>query len=297
MVFRLHSHQHRRKAVVAVHRQQLPDLARDLAGGEIAVPLLPGRRQDMPDRRDQPRLAVAAQTDAERDLVGREEADAVEIVGQPVRVLQDHLDRPVAVLFVDPHRKQRRNAVPLEKGHDLPHHPMLLPGRRDHRQFPGGDAMHLPQPRDLVLEDLQGIVAEMADDFFRRRRPYPFDQAGAEVFFEGRRRRRFLLDRLVGPELPAELGVDGPGAVELHRRPGEDLGLMDGDGDLLLHVVEGLDPEHRPAGVGVVVGDPADDAAEGFGDMGHSGENLFFFPEHWARFQGGRQSRRNLLSK
>jgi hypothetical protein len=103
MIFRLHLRKYRFQSVPAVHIQQMTDLDFNLPGSKVTVPLFPGCGQDVFDCRHQPRLAVPCQADAEGDPVGGEKTDAIEIIGQAVRIRKDHLYRPVTVFFVDPY--------------------------------------------------------------------------------------------------------------------------------------------------------------------------------------------------
>ncbi|RWX47625.1 hypothetical protein H206_06152 [Candidatus Electrothrix aarhusensis] len=108
----------------------------------------------------------------------------------------------------------------------------------------------------------------MTDNFLRGLGANPFDQAGTEIFLQGPGRSRFQLCGLVRLELPPKLGVDGPGAGELHSGPGKDLHLMDCDGDRLAHGIKGIDPQHGPAVILAMVGYSLDNAFDFFGNMG-----------------------------
>ena len=62
-----------------------------------------------------------------RDGVGRPEADAAHVAGQPVRVLGHDLDGLVAVGLEDANRPGRADPVGVQEDHDLPHGLLLGP--------------------------------------------------------------------------------------------------------------------------------------------------------------------------
>ena len=93
----------------------------------------------------------------------------------------------------------------------------------------------------------------------------PFDETRTEVFFQCGAGRRALFDGPGRIELPAVLGVDSPGAKKRHGRTGKHLGLMNDDGLLPVGRIDGSHAQDRPAGVGVVEGDPVNDSPQPFG--------------------------------
>ena len=160
----------------------------------------------------------------------------------------------------------------LEEHHHLADHAVAVPGLADGRQLLLGNPGDIEQFLDILFKNLEGLFPEMVDDFPRGLRPDTFNQPGTEIFFQGRRRRRFQLEGPVGLELAPELAVHGPAAAKLHGRPGKDPGLVDGDRFHLIGPAEGNNPQHRPAGLIVMVGDPLHHAADDFLDIGH-GQN------------------------
>ena len=77
-----------------------------------------------------------------------------------------------------------------------------------HLQFFFGDARHLHQSFNGSFKHIQGGVPEMPDDFLCGFGADALDQAGAQVFFQGRRGGGFFLDRLFGLKLAAMLRVN-----------------------------------------------------------------------------------------
>lgn len=270
----LHLLQKHRQALAEVQSDQLTGLGLDLGRGEVAVAKLPAGGKHMPDAGHDALGAVFFQADAQGDLVGGEKADAVDVVGQPIRVLGDGGDGLVAVLLVDPHGKKGADAVGLQKHHHFPDGAVLGPGLADHAQLLFGDPGHLDKALDLFLEDVEGFFLEVLDDFLGRLGADALDQARAEVFLQSRGGGRLSFHRRRGPELPAVLGIHGPGPVKFHRGAGKHLGLVDDDRLLLHRVVERRHAQHGPPIVRVVKRHSVDDSADGFGD----GLELFLHP-------------------
>ncbi len=262
----LHLLQKQRQALAHVQPDQLTGPGLDLGRGEVAVAELPAGGQHVPDAGHDAPGAVLFQADAQGDLVGGKEADAVDVVGQPIGILGDGVDGVVAVLLVDPYGKEGADAVGLQEHHHFPDGPVLGPGLADHAKLFFGDPWHLHQPLDLFLENVEGLFLEVPNDFRGRLWPDALDQARAEIFFQGRRRSRLPFHRRRGPELPSVLGIDGPGPVKFHRGAGKHLGLVDDDRLLLHRVVERRHAQHGPPAVRVVIRHAVDDAAERFGD-------------------------------
>ncbi|MCI5167600.1 MAG: hypothetical protein D3903_16295 [Candidatus Electrothrix sp. GM3_4] len=61
--------------------------------------------------------------------------------------------------------------------------------------------------------------------------------------------------------------MDGPGAGEFHRGSGKDLHLMHCDHDGFALAIKGIDPQHGPAVILAMVGDPLDNASYLFGNV------------------------------
>jgi len=143
---------------------------------------------------------------------------------------------------------------------------MLPPGIPDHGKFFLGDPGNFGQPFDLLFEDIQGLVTETADDLFGSLGPHALNQAGTQVFLQGCSCGGFLFDGVGSAKLSAELGMYGPGTFKHHGSSCEHLGLVDSYSLLLMGIIKRQDPQHGPAIVRVVVGDPVHNSPQGFGD-------------------------------
>jgi hypothetical protein len=69
----------------------------------------------------------------------------------------------------------------LEEDHDLLDGLLLGPGGGDYLGAFGAKAWHLDQPTGVLLDDLQGGLAEVVHDPLGHLGPDPFDQPRAEV--------------------------------------------------------------------------------------------------------------------
>ena len=205
------------------------------------------------------------------DLVGRLEADAPDLAGQAVRLLGDDRAAVVAELLVDPHRQRGRDAVALERRHHLADVALLGPGGGDPTGPDRADARHLGQAARVVVDDLEGGLAEGVHDPPGVDRADALDQAAAEVLLhalERGRQGRAVVGRL---ELPAVLGVVPPPAAGDDRLAGRQVGQRADHRDQPVVAARrlglrlgplGREPRDGEAVLGVLVGDPLDDAAQ-----------------------------------
>ena len=129
-----------------------------------------------------------------RDLVGRAEADAADIAGQPVRVLRDQPNGIGAVSFVNAHRARRADAIAVQEQHDLTDDLLLGPARDDPLRALRANPGDLTKATWLLLDDLEHGLAKGAYKLLRIDRPDAADHPGAEIFLDAldRRRRRSL---------------------------------------------------------------------------------------------------------
>jgi hypothetical protein len=128
--------------------------------------------------------------------------------------MPDDLDCVVPVGLVDPYRQRGRHPNPLEEDHHLLDGPLLLPRGRDHPGALGAKARHLDQPTRLLLDHLQGGLAEVVDDPLGHLRADPLDQPRAEVTADslnGGGQHRLVHLNL---ELAAVLGMARPPALQ-----------------------------------------------------------------------------------
>jgi hypothetical protein len=115
------------------------------------------------------------------DRVGGLEADAPDVGGQPVRLAADHVDRLVPVGLVDPHRQRRGDTNALQEDHHLLDRLLLLPRTGDHPGALGPKTGDLDQAARLLLDHLQGGLAEVIDDPLGHLGADALDQSRAEV--------------------------------------------------------------------------------------------------------------------
>ncbi len=110
------------------------------------MPLLAAPAAGKRARRPRCAPAYRAQPELLGDAVGVFEADAEDILRQPIRVGGDHLDGPVAVGAVNFRRVGGADAVPLQEEHDVTYFMLLLPGLDDLRRLFVADAGHFGEP-------------------------------------------------------------------------------------------------------------------------------------------------------
>ncbi len=214
---------------------------------------------------------ILGQTHGAGDLVGGEEADAVDIARQSVGILAHDVDGIVAVIFVDLGGQAGGDAVALEKEHHFLDGPLLFPGLGDHPRALASHVGHFDQTARRLLDDVERLDAKLLDDALGRGRPHALDQPATQILLNpghGRRQHRtHLFDR----ELLAVLGVNGPAPAQLHALAHVDAGHVADDGDLLgaapsaAGMVDALFRRQLGNGVAVlfiVVGDALDHAAQ-----------------------------------
>ncbi len=152
-----------------------------------------------------------------RDLVRRLEADAVDVLRQPVGIVAHDGECLVRILLVNLHRQPGADAVALQEDHDLLDVLLLLPGARDLRRPLIADARHLAQPVDVRLDHIQRLEAEVIDDAPGIDRPNALDQAAAQVLADTLDRRRELHRVLAHLELATVLWMRAPHPTQPHR--------------------------------------------------------------------------------
>ena len=139
----------------------------------------------------EPLRRVARDAELLRDRVGRAEADAPDLVGEPVRVRADHADRVLAVLLDDARRERRRHAVALQEHHHVLHVALLGErlgdlGRALARRCP----IDLGQPLAALVDHLERLDAELLDHRLRELGTDARDDARAEEALDPDQRLR-----------------------------------------------------------------------------------------------------------
>ena len=94
------------------------------------------------------------------DLVGGDEANSPNVLGQPVGVLLDDLHRVLPVGLVDAGRVGGADPVALQKQHHTPYLLLLHPGLLDALHPARPDPRRLDQALRLFVNHPQGLIAE-----------------------------------------------------------------------------------------------------------------------------------------
>ena len=163
---------------------------------------------------------VVGNTQPLGDGIGGHEPDTVDVEGQAVGVLAHPLHRLVAVGLVDAHRPGGADAMGLQKYHDLAHDLLLRPGAGHPFLALGSDALQFQQSLGLLLDDVEDLLAESADQLAGEMRADALDHARAQVLLDAFKCRGRDDPQLLGLELQAVLAVVGPGAGALDIFPG-----------------------------------------------------------------------------
>ena len=134
----------------------------------------------------------------------------------------------------------------------------------------GPDAGHLAQALGALLDDVEHRLAERLDQLAGVDRADALDHAGAEILLDALERGRRGGAQEGGLELQAVGAVVDPGAAGLDELAGADRGGGADHGDQLALAAD-LDPQHAEAVLGVVEGDPLDQAGQGLALGGRGG--------------------------
>ena len=162
-----------------LHLQKLLGFANQLLPERIAVSFFRKLVQRVQDSASQPHKFLFADSQLFRDLVGCLEADAPDIIRQPVGIFLDNADTVAAVGLKNLRGVGGADLMALEKKHDILDLLLLLPALFDalHPNLP--DALHLQQRIRMLLYHVQRIFAEFLDDALREFRPHALYQTGA----------------------------------------------------------------------------------------------------------------------
>ena len=94
------------------------------------------------------------------DLVGGDETDPPHVLGQPVGILLNDPHRVLSVGLVDAGGVGGADPVALQEQHHAPYLLLLLPCPFDALHPAGSDPRSLGQTLRLLIDHLQGVVAE-----------------------------------------------------------------------------------------------------------------------------------------
>src|SRR5208282_6229911 len=89
------------------------------------------------------------------NLVGGLETNAVNVLGQPVRVVADLLNGALAISPVNAHGSTRADAVRVEKQHNVADDFLLVPRCLDSLPAFWADAVHIFQPGRRLLDNVK----------------------------------------------------------------------------------------------------------------------------------------------
>ena len=190
--------------------------------------------------------AVAGRGDAEGDAdpVGGPESDAFQIVAQAVGIGLDDFLRALSVEQGNLHGKGCGDPVGLQEDHPPPGGLVFPVAFGDLRHAFRADAGELRQALRMFGKDVEGFLAEMADDLLCDGGADAFDQPASEVTLNAEQRGRRLDFAGDAFELPPVGPVLGPLAGEHGLLAGAELRQRSDDGDLF---PPGADGQHRPA--------------------------------------------------
>ncbi|OPY06773.1 MAG: hypothetical protein A4E68_02212 [Syntrophaceae bacterium PtaB.Bin095] len=164
-----------------VDLQHLPAFLDQGLIGVVDMPFVGQFMKDVKDTRGGPQVRILGKTELPGNLVGRDEADAVDIRGKAVGVLLDNLNGLLAVLLEDLGGIAGADTMGLEEDHDGPDLLLLLPCLSDHADALLANPLDIDKAVNLVLNDIQGLLPKHFNDPFRHDRTNALDQPGAEV--------------------------------------------------------------------------------------------------------------------
>ena len=247
---------------------------------ERRMPLLLERLHGEEDPRLEPRRRVVREAEVDRDLVGRLEADPLDLPGDTVGLVRQDSLGLRAVLLDELHALARAHPVGLQKDIEFALGALAVPGLLDRGRALAPDPGHVPQAPRLLAQDAEGVGAEDVDDLVRVDPADPGDQPAPQVLADPVHARRELAPERRDLELGAVGGVPGPLSREVERLATFDPG--EGPHDRHRLRLGGALPRVRPElGYGVVVllveeDDALDDSSErgGFGGGGHVRQNI-----------------------
>ena len=199
-----------------------------LGGGKEDVAVVGERLEHVEHAGLDAQRRVAADAHALRDAIGDDEADARHVARQPIGIVAHPRHRLVAVGLANARGVGERNAEALQEHHDL----ALLPPRERVARRPLGatlaDAFDLRGAPRLLLDDLDGLGAERADEPLGQHRADALERL--EIAGDAAVGARDLDDGAVGAELLAVGRVALPAAFELEQLAGGRLGERTDDG-------------------------------------------------------------------
>ncbi len=237
---------------MAAHAKTLERMAEELRvadleelGGDVEELFLQRPRMSrtgtiaerLQDARFEPLRRVLGDAGGLRDFVGRGEADAAYLERQAIRLARDDVDRPCLVLALDAVGQGGGDAVRGELHEDLAHFALLAPGLGEALGAAAAETGDLRQALGFLVEDAEGVEAEMGHDPLRALRADAGDGPGPQVALEpGQGVRREDGDG-GGADLLAVLPVDLDAPPDADPAADRDRGERADDGAGLLFPV------------------------------------------------------------
>ena len=247
------------------HFEQLFGERRELVHGKAAMAVIQRFGERIRNPGSDPDHGGFLDAKPGRDCVRRFEADAPDVLRQPVRVFRHELHGIVAVGLVDAHRARCADAMRMQKDHDLADDFLLGPGGNDALGAARADAVDLAQALRRTLDDIEDLVAERLNEPFGIDGADAADHARGEVFLHALDRGRLRGFQELRPELQPVRAVILPGPARRHPFAGRDRRRMAKDGDQVLLPAH-FHAEHAKAVLLVVKGHP----------LHKAGKNLLF---------------------
>ena len=142
------------------------------------------------DSASAPPLVILTVTHLSGDGVGGLEADAPDVVGKAIGIGLHLVDALLAVGLVNLCGVGGTDSIALEKDHHVLDVELLHPRVVDLLDALGSDAVHLAKPLAVMLDDVEGIHAELGYDELGVLWTDTLDESAAEVFLQSEERGR-----------------------------------------------------------------------------------------------------------
>ena len=142
-------------------------------GMSLSRSLLQTIEQTAPDTK----IRIRADAYLRRDLIRDTEADTINIVRQPVRILLQNTVQFFPVCIVDLDCQRQIDAILLQKEHRRAQCPFFLDLNADLLRFPLTDTFDLGKPFRFFLDDTEGLCTEPSDYARRQRSAHAFDRS------------------------------------------------------------------------------------------------------------------------
>ena len=196
------------------------------------------------------------------DRVGSLEADAADVACQTIGIVGHDLDGIDAIGLVDPDGARRADAMAVQEDHDLADDLLLRPGRGDALGAHAARCQSTSRRRSgSALDDVEHLLAEGLDHLLGVDRADAADHAGGEILLDALDRAWCRGAHEARLELLAMGAVVDPFARRSDPLTGRDRGSVANNGHEVA-VAARLYPQHAEAVLGIVEGDPLDDAGD-----------------------------------